>query len=221
MTLTGSPTSARRTRAVLMVGIAIAVLAIAGSAGWIARGWRGEDPRVMPDFKQITFRRGTIYQARFAPGGQSVVYGASWEGGPPDIYQSTIGSRETTARRLEPATLLSISINSADIGIRTISGIPAAGLSVWTPGDSVTGRSAARSKLSDVTAADWSPDGTSVAVARRLEPRPRAGEPAPWRVEWPLGHVIRETVAGISALRIAPDGKRVGWLEIGGLKTPS
>ncbi len=33
-----------------------------------------------PTFHEITFRNGTIWDARFAPDGESIIYGAAWEG---------------------------------------------------------------------------------------------------------------------------------------------
>ncbi len=42
-----------------------------------------EDPRwPAPTFRQLTFRRGAISAARFAPDGQSVIYSAAWGGSP-------------------------------------------------------------------------------------------------------------------------------------------
>ena len=59
--------------------VALAVLA-AGAAGLFAgrRVWRVEPP----SFKQLTFRRGVITSARFAPDAQTIYYSASWEGEP-------------------------------------------------------------------------------------------------------------------------------------------
>src|SRR5439155_3095264 len=41
----------------------------------------------MPSFRRMTFRRGFIMSARFAPDG-SVVYGAAWEDNPLEILSS-------------------------------------------------------------------------------------------------------------------------------------
>jgi len=35
-----------------------------------------------PTFHEVTFRNGTIWDARFAPDGQTIIYGAAWEGRP-------------------------------------------------------------------------------------------------------------------------------------------
>jgi len=46
-----------------------------------------------PTFHRLTFRRGTILSARFAPDGQTVIYGASWEGQLSHLRVSPDGAR--------------------------------------------------------------------------------------------------------------------------------
>src|SRR5207248_1422460 len=41
-----------------------------------------------PVYRRLTFERGTIYSARFTPDGRSVVYGASWNGQPLQLYST-------------------------------------------------------------------------------------------------------------------------------------
>jgi len=54
---------------------------------------RAEKPP--PFYHRLTFRRGTIYGARFAPNGQTVVYTAAWDGQPPKIFATRLGSVES------------------------------------------------------------------------------------------------------------------------------
>ena len=70
----------------------LAVL-VAGAAGLFGgrRVWRVEPP----SFKQLTFRRGVITSARFAPDGQTIHYSASWEGNPLEIFISRPESPES------------------------------------------------------------------------------------------------------------------------------
>ena len=42
--------------------------------------------RSRPIYHQLTFRRGSVRSARFTPNGQSVVYGAAWEGKPTELF---------------------------------------------------------------------------------------------------------------------------------------
>jgi hypothetical protein len=41
-----------------------------------------------PDFQRLTVSRGTVYSARFALDGHSVIYAASWDGGPTEIFST-------------------------------------------------------------------------------------------------------------------------------------
>src|SRR5262249_27426849 len=64
-----------------------------GIAGAFAIGarWRRVDP---PQFRQLTFRRGTIQAARFAGDGQTIVYAAAWEGNPAELFSTRAEAAE-------------------------------------------------------------------------------------------------------------------------------
>ena len=51
--------------------------------------------RQPPQFRQLTFRRGQIQSARFAPDGQTILYTAAWEGRPMEIFTSRLDSPES------------------------------------------------------------------------------------------------------------------------------
>jgi Tol biopolymer transport system component len=53
--------------------------------------------------------------------------------------------------------------------------------------------------------ADWSPDGSELAVIRLVNGKSR--------VEYPIGHVLYETALFLSLLRVSPDGTRVAFVE--------
>src|SRR5439155_159523 len=59
--------------------------------------------------QRLTFRRGLIRSARFAPDGQSVVYGASWEGEPVRLFQARPGTPESRPLELGDSELLDLS----------------------------------------------------------------------------------------------------------------
>ena len=96
-----APAPSRR-RLVSALAIA-AVLAL--SAGVFTLGRRaGEKP--IPTFQRLTFRRGGLGHARFAPDGRTIVYGARWEGGPQRLYSSQTDSPEPRLLDLPPADIL-------------------------------------------------------------------------------------------------------------------
>jgi serine/threonine protein kinase len=75
-----APRPRRRGRVGMWAAAALLIL-LAGFAGGLYL--EGRRPVAEPaTYRQISFRRGTVRMARFAPDGQSVVYSATWEGGP-------------------------------------------------------------------------------------------------------------------------------------------
>lgn len=182
------------------------LLGAAGLAGSYAaafalgRRMRAEATRPPPRFRQLTFRRGVIENARFAPDGHTVVYGAAWEQSLLSLYEvrsdlphSRLLYADTNVCALSSAgELAMVRFGSAEVPTPTLARAP---LSGGAPRDVLTG----------VHAADWSPDGTQLAVVCASDRR--------FRLEYPIGRVLYETSGLISKLRISPDGKRVVFLE--------
>ncbi|MFY9950435.1 MAG: serine/threonine-protein kinase, partial [Candidatus Sulfotelmatobacter sp.] len=118
-----------------------------------------------PIFHEVTFRNGTIWAARFAPDGQTIVYGAAWEGQPQEIFSTRFDSTDSRTLGLSPAQVLSIS-SKGEMAISlhptttgafaqggTLARVPLAG-------------GAPREVLDKVFWADWAPDAQSLAVIR-------------------------------------------------------
>ena len=102
----------RRKLASIAGAIALAALLL-GVGWWLGRG-RGAAPPA--EYQQITFRTGSIGNARFAPDG-SIVYDASWEGGTRQLYLARTDDNGSRELGLKDATLLSIS-KSGELAIR-------------------------------------------------------------------------------------------------------
>jgi len=78
--LLASPVRSRQRLFPLLAGLGLLLVGIL--AGEVARTlWKKRVPAA-PSFHRLTFRRGLIGNARFAPDGQTIVYGAMWEGSP-------------------------------------------------------------------------------------------------------------------------------------------
>ena len=58
---------------------------------------------------QLTFRRGTVWNARFTPDSNSVIYGAAWEGRPVEMFEGRVDSVDGRALDLSGADVLAIS----------------------------------------------------------------------------------------------------------------
>src|SRR5262245_12208231 len=87
------------------VGGGVAMLAAV--AAFLA-GQRMARP-IVPSYQQLTFRRGFVSSARFAPDGQTIVYGASWEGRPFQLHTTRSESPESRPFDLPAADILAVS----------------------------------------------------------------------------------------------------------------
>ncbi len=192
-----------RARRVLPLAIAGVVVAGALAGAYFLGKRQGFVPP--PSFTQLTFRRGHIQSARFAPDGQTILYSASWEGKPIEIFASRSESPESRPFGVAGADLLGISstgelalsINNRHVGAFTQTGTLAR--------VSVAGGSAPREIQEDVLWADWSPDGKDLAIVRNVG--------AKQRLEYPLGKVVYETEGWISHPRVSPGGSEVAFAD--------
>ena len=64
-----------------------------------------------------------------------------------------------------------------------------------------------REVLENVQDADWAADGENMAVVRFVP------ESSHWRLEYPVGKVLFDSINWISHPKISPDGKRVAFAD--------
>jgi Tol biopolymer transport system component/predicted Ser/Thr protein kinase len=197
-----APTPARRRPS---RWVAAAALLAAGIAiGLLARGTIPARTDSPIRFARLTFSRGAVLSARFARDGQTIYYGAAWEGGPLQIYSTRADSAQSRAVELPSADVLAISPAgemAISLGRHYVVGFEARGTLARVP----LGGGAPREVLDNVVDADWSPDGQSLAVARYAEGR--------YRLEYPIGKVLYQAAAWLSHVRVSPDGKLVAFLD--------
>jgi len=185
--------------AVVAGGLALA-LAMLG-LGW--RLGRGSGPAPLAEYHQITFRTGSIGNARFTPDG-SMVYSASWDGGERQLYMSRTDDPGARELGIKGAELLSIS-KGGELAIRLNTvrqgGYARSGTLARVPLNGGTPREV----LENVGDADWASNGESMAVVRYVP------ENTHWRLEYPIGKVLFDSIDWISHPKISPDGKRVAF----------
>jgi eukaryotic-like serine/threonine-protein kinase len=151
-----------------------------------------------PSYRRLTFRRGTVVGARFAPDGQTVVYTASWEGQPFRIFATRAGSMESRSLQLPDARVLSISpTGELAISLGREMTWDATGTLARVPLEG----GAPRELLEDVMLADWSPDGRELAVVHKVGGKNR--------LEFPIGKVLYETAELVGSVRFSPRGDRI------------
>ncbi|MFY9550806.1 MAG: protein kinase, partial [Thermoanaerobaculia bacterium] len=209
--ISGVPGLARKTPD-LLVGRRFGSLFIAAAAlaACVVLGhflWR---PAVSepPNFKRLTFRRGTIWSARFAPEGRTIVYSAAWEGKPMELFSARPDSPEYRPLGFKEASILAIS-GSGEMALlfrpHSVSGAGGLGGYLGTLARAPLAGGAPHEVLEDAQFADWAPDATSLAVVRPVKDRNR--------VEFPTGKVLYETGDNILALRISPNGNLFALAE--------
>jgi eukaryotic-like serine/threonine-protein kinase len=179
--------------------IALAMLAL----GWWLGG--GSNRTSLAVYKQITFRAGFIGHARFTPDG-SIVYSASWDGGESQLYLARADDPGSRELGLKDAELLSVSKNG-ELAIRLKSvnfpGYARSGTLARVPLSGGTPREV----LDNVQDADWAPSGEGMAVVRYVP------ENTHWRLEYPIGNVLLDSINWISHPKISPDGKWVAFAD--------
>jgi serine/threonine protein kinase/Tol biopolymer transport system component len=191
--------SERRSAASIAV---VVLLALAALAGWLG-GVKSSSTRV-PLFRRLSFRRGTIYSARFTPDGRSVVYGAEWDGNPLQLFSTETQFGESRPLDLGRAYLLSIS-PSGELALTIDAKLLTHGVAQGTLARAPQTAGTPRALLENVLWADWSPDGNELAVVRAVGTLNR--------LEYPIGKVLYETGGWISHPRVSPKGDLIAFLN--------
>jgi eukaryotic-like serine/threonine-protein kinase len=182
--------------------MACAALILGIAAGWFLRGsWM---PASQPSYHQLTFRRGTIRSAFFTPNGQSVVYGASWEGSPIDLFITSPESPQSRSLNLEGAALLAMS-SSGEMAVSVNSRAYGPYAQVGTLARVPLNGGSPRPVLENVQWADWSPDGNNLAIVRDVGGRNQ--------LEFPIGKALYQTSGWISHPRVCGKGDMVAFLD--------
>jgi serine/threonine protein kinase/Tol biopolymer transport system component len=195
-----SAASAKRswTAVAIAGGVALAAGLVAGLLVGMHRGEVSQ-----PNYHQVTFRRGTVYSARFGPDRQTIYYGAAWEGTPVEIFSTRSGSPESASLGHAGTQLLGISptgelavLLQSRVGLfqqfGTLARMPLAG-------------GAPREVLDSVNWADWSGDGSNLAIVR--------AQSGFRQLEFPIGKVLYKTAGWIGDPHISPSGDRIAFLD--------
>jgi eukaryotic-like serine/threonine-protein kinase len=185
-----------------VVGATASLGAALGLGWWIGRATTATPP---PEYEQITFRTGAVGNARFTPDG-SIVYSASWEDGIRQLYLSRTGDNGATPLGLKNGELLSIS-KKGELAVRldelALGGYSRTGTLARVPLSGGT----PREMLNNVQDADWAADGENMAVVRFTP------ETSHWRLEYPVGKVLFDSINWISHPKISPDGKWIAFAD--------
>jgi len=179
-----------------------ALMVAAAGLGFVAA--RLSSKPAQPFFRQLTYRRGTITGAAFAPDGRTVVYSATWDNQPAEIFSSSVDFPEVRSLGVTGARLFGVSSKgelavALDARYRfhttyvgTLARVPLAG-------------GAPRAILKEVQEATWLPDGDNLAVVHLV-----GGQSL---IEYPIGKVLYRTGGWVSNLAFSPRGDRLAFLN--------
>ena len=191
-------TSKTRSRILLTVSLAAAL-----AAGAIATLLLNHPATIHPTFTQITFRQEYLRRARFAPDGRTVVYDGTSDGKPTELFSTRTDTAESQALNIH-ASILSIS-STGELAVLLNPDF----VVKWTPIGRLArvplGGGSSRELLDQVIDADWNPDGSSLAVSRKVGNHVQ--------LEFPPGKVLYQNDGYISDLRFSPAGDEIAFFD--------
>jgi Tol biopolymer transport system component len=199
----GKDRGASRKGIFLAAGLASAVALIVGAlAGMFL--FKRTVQTILPTYHPLAFRRGIVRSARFTPDGKTVIYSAAWEGKPLALFSTRPESPQS--REMDPPGADVLAISSTGEMALALKSRPSEGfLYSGTLARVPLGGGAPRELLENVEFADWSPDGSTLAIAHDVAGRKR--------LEFPPGKVLYESDGWIGHLRVAPKGDLVAFLD--------
>jgi Tol biopolymer transport system component len=205
-TSTSQPAIARlepKRRAWLVPALGVVGAALLFAAGYWVRARTSVAPQ--RDYQRLTFREGHVDTARFTPDGENVVYEAEWDGDPSRLYVSTPGAPESRPLDTPPNSRLLAVSSKGDLALLRGPFTPD-GLGTLARASLHGGPP--RALLENVRFADWSPDGSELAVVRKVDGK--------LRLEYPIGKVLFQASPILTNIRVSPDGQRVALCSFGG-----
>ncbi len=161
-------------------------------------------PVAPPTYRQLTFRRGSIRSARFAPDGQTILYSAAWQGSPVDVFTARPEAPEARSMGLSRTQLVSVS-SASEMAVLLNSKAIGTWVNMGTLARAPLVGGAPREVLEHVQWADWSADGTALAVVRDFGGRNR--------LEYPIGKSLYETGGWIGHPRVSPKGDLIAFVD--------
>jgi serine/threonine protein kinase len=199
-----SPVSAQRkiapSRMIFAAGL-LGALAAGLYAGKLIFTMRPAPP---PVYRQLTFRRGSIRSARFAPDGQTILYSAAWQGNPTDVFTARPEAPESRSMGLSRTQLMSIS-NTSEMAVLLNSKAIGTWVNMGTLARAPLAGGAPREVLERVQWADWSPDGNNFLVVRN--------DAGMNRLEYPIGKTLYQTGGWIGHPRVSPKGNLIAFAD--------
>jgi eukaryotic-like serine/threonine-protein kinase len=186
----------------VLAAAAIALIAGLGAGKFLLQ--HSTVQAALPVYHPLTFRRGMVHAARFAPDGKTIIYSAAWEGKSLQLFTTRPESPES--HELEPAGADVLAVSSSGEMALSLRSHPVAqflysGTLARVP---LVG-GAPREVMDNVEWADWAPDGSTLAIVRQEQGR--------HRLEFPPGKLLYEADGWIGHLRISPKADTIAFID--------
>ncbi len=188
------------------LALAVAVLSVTAVLVLLARDRGGNMDLTGMSVEQNTFGQEAIFVARWAPDGKTMVYSATAHGTIPRLYVVRPDYPEPQPLGPDSTHLLAIS-STGELALLTRPRFEGHRLFTGTLARMPLGGGAPREVMEGIQEADWSPDGSQLAITRST--------PEGDVLEYPVGKVLyRSGRAGyLSDLRVSPTGDRVAVFD--------
>ncbi len=203
-TPTPPATEMRGTQSVPRLVFAIVTLLALAAGVYGGKLLFSEPPLQPPIYRQLTFRRGSIRSARFAPDGQTILYSAAWQGSPVDVFTARPEAPEARSMGLSRTQLVSVS-SASEMAVLLNSKAIGTWVNMGTLARAPLVGGAPREVLEQVQWADWAADASSLVVVRDLGGRNR--------LEYPIGKPLYETGGWIGHPRVSPKGDLIAFID--------
>lgn len=148
------------------------------------------------DYHRVTYQRGAIYSAQFAPDGQTIIYSAAFEGTDRDLYLTRTEGVESRPLGIPNSDVLSISPSGEMLVLNqrnTLAQVPLTGGSPRELDENISG-------------ACWAPDGRTMAIAK-VSPDSKT------TLEYPPGKILFKSFQRIDTIQFSADGDHIAFIE--------
>lgn len=161
-------------------------------------------PSVKIRFHPLNYRTEMVFNARFAPDGETVLFSAAPEGNIPQLLIHRPGYPAPQSMGQPNTHLLSIS-SKGEVAVLTGTRFVTHLMFNGTLARMDLDGGAPRAMLQNVQDADWSPDASSLAIIREMNGQSR--------LEYPVGNVLYQTAGYVSDLRFSPKGDQIAFFD--------
>ena len=186
------------------LAVVAGAVALVGAGALVGAWSAGHRTPASVVFLQRTFRSEAIYNARYAPDGRTVVYSSAAETSAPALWVVSPDYPEPKALGLSGTHLLGVS-SKGELAVLVRAEFLRHRLFLGTLARVPLGGGAPREVLDSVREADWSPDGSELAIIHDVNGRDR--------LEFPAGTVVYQASGYLSDPRISPDGRHLAFAE--------